>query len=425
METLYTLEPSVVEKIKEASDKNNSEKYHLIEVNNEVLVSIHQSLWIWSINDYCLYLQTIFPNSEYKNLLFHWSPNIFDEFDLSVQWEHQSSYANIIKKWIYLSPFYSVAKSYSFSKWEDIDEETWQIIWQKEWKVYLCLVNITKDNVVDADDVQTFDFWKSPYAIASNIAEIAVWDLTLVHILWSSKDKGMFQDYINYINKNIRNKLNPPTIRDKFDVENTRLADLKNFLNKCENHLLSEDLPTYEWEWSEWWYKYWLSGEDILWDFDKRESNSPNIWRKLHLNIEPKDAEFVSEYLKNKKIVHKYLSWWEVWKSFTLYIWSYWLTKWIAEMISDDLKEFLRKPFQKNCEFEFACWVVGRFCNEDHKNWWQKEWPRWFSIMKHHLTQRWFASQGWLSKDQKNKILEQDFQQLKNIFWDYFLPRYL
>lgn len=90
-----------------------------------------------------------------------------------------------------------------------------------------------------------------------------------------------------------------------------------------------------------------------------------NTWWKLHLNVEPKNVSFVSEYLKNNWYTHKFLKWWDIadGKIFTIYIWSRSLTNRCAQSISQDIWSTLCKP-KALWEAEFAPGVVGRFVDQ-------------------------------------------------------------
>jgi hypothetical protein len=92
----------------------------------------------------------------------------------------------------------------------------------------------------------------------------------------------------------------------------------------------------------------------------------PNIGWKLHLNIPPDNVRLVSDYLKQNGYRHKFLSDGEIHhgKIFTVYIGSYAKTAKLADILSRDLRQYLRKPLDDR-EIEFAPGIVGRFKSDN------------------------------------------------------------
>lgn len=96
---------------------------------------------------------------------------------------------------------------------------------------------------------------------------------------------------------------------------------------------------------------------------EKIDVDNCNIGHKIHLNVAPDCVHAVSEYLKDNKYHHKYLSGGDVsdGKIFTVYLGSHNNAyKW-AKVISNDLDGKLLRPLDKS-EIEYAPNVCGRFC---------------------------------------------------------------
>lgn len=90
--------------------------------------------------------------------------------------------------------------------------------------------------------------------------------------------------------------------------------------------------------------------------------NRSDIGHKLHLNVRPEDVHYVSAYLQEMRINHKYLSGGDVrqGKIFTLYPGSKRMADQLARELSADLNDLLCRPVCRE-EIEYASNVVGRF----------------------------------------------------------------
>lgn len=143
---------------------------------------------------------------------------------------------------------------------------------------------------------------------------------------------------------------------------------------------------------------------------------------KVHLNVEPKNVDPVSEYLIKNGFKHKYLSGGEIedGKVFTVYIGSYKLVKQLSEQIGQDLSSFLCKPLAYG-EIELAPGVVGRFDAPGNKD------------SQTNFTQYGTCGFSWLVCEKRKKINWKDFSEserrkgelnsfkrLQEIYGDYF-----
>lgn len=101
---------------------------------------------------------------------------------------------------------------------------------------------------------------------------------------------------------------------------------------------------------------------------EKEDYKSANTGWKVHLNVAPDAVRTVSEYLRSKGYVHKYLSGGEAedGKVFTIYIGSFALTRKLSEEMGKDLAAYLSRPADGEPEIELAPGVIGRFTVGDN-----------------------------------------------------------
>jgi hypothetical protein len=96
---------------------------------------------------------------------------------------------------------------------------------------------------------------------------------------------------------------------------------------------------------------------------DKIDVNDCNKGHKIHLNVAPQFVLEVSNYLKENKYHHKYLSGGDAsdGKIFTIYLGSHNNAYNRSKIISQELDGKLLKPLDKS-EIEYAPNICGRFC---------------------------------------------------------------
>ncbi len=154
------------------------------------------------------------------------------------------------------------------------------------------------------------------------------------------------------------------------------------------------------------------------------ESDNANIGWKFHLNLEPKFVKEVSEYLITNGYLHKFLMGGEVesGKVFTVYVGDYKLAEQLSKKISNDLKQYLCRPYVLVNEREFAPGVVGRFVGSNKEFW--SYGTVGFSWLKKDIEIMINSHVGHYTNEEKEKLFteaeEQAYRELKRIYGDYF-----
>jgi len=186
---------------------------------------------IGSVEQYSNYLNTIFPNSKVKDILYHGTPDgRFESFDISFAGKATVN----VTKGIYLTDSKKTADFYAeghidFSEFES-REEYEEVKTAKTFSMIINAENLKFVNDPQAQQKQGNAILRteeklSDIGYVSNIPDLAhqyiVFDPEQIHILGENKDIEQFKNYVNSQLSYEPNEIVSPTVESKAGFRNT------------------------------------------------------------------------------------------------------------------------------------------------------------------------------------------------------------
>lgn len=155
----------------------------------------HQFNEIWTKEEYCQYLKTIYPESEIKVPVWHWTDSKFDYFkDIFLQKKDLWYYW----KWFYFR---------EWKEWKSWATHVANLYWNNEKNVKCVMINVKNPKYIEDWDFSKswieFDWFDWTIVLSrfdpdflDDTFQVCVQSANQIHELWTKKDLQWFKEYV-------------------------------------------------------------------------------------------------------------------------------------------------------------------------------------------------------------------------------------